>query len=50
MSKYLGSTDHSNGECGRELKKRVQAGRSGWRRVAGVICDGRVPAGVKGKV
>ena len=48
--KYLGSTVQSNGECGREVKKRVQAGWSGWRRVAGVICDRRVSARVKGKV
>ena len=37
-------------ECGRELKKRVQAGWNGWRRMSGVICDRRVPARVKGKV
>ena len=48
--KYLGSTVQSNGECVREVKKRVQAGWSGWRRVAGVICDRRVSAKVKGKV
>ena len=48
--KYLGSTVQSNGECGRELKKRVQAGCNGWRRMSGVICDRRVPARVKGKV
>ena len=48
--KYLGSTVQSNGECGREVKKRVQAGRNGWRRMSGVICDRRVPARVKGKV
>ncbi|KAF7711996.1 hypothetical protein HF521_001007, partial [Silurus meridionalis] len=41
----------SNGECVREVKKRVQAGWSGWRRViAGVICDRRVSVRVKGKV
>ena len=40
----------SNGECGREVKKRVQAGWNGWRRMSGVICDRRVPARVKGKV
>ncbi|KAI5099908.1 hypothetical protein C0J45_10460, partial [Silurus meridionalis] len=34
-----------------EVKKRVQAGWSGWRRViAGVICDRRVSPRVKGKV
>ena len=29
--KYLGSTVQSNGECGREVKKRVQAGWNGWK-------------------
>ena len=48
--KYLGSTVQSNGECGREVKKRVQAGWNGWRRMSGLICDRRVPARVKGKV
>ena len=48
--KYLGSTVQSNGECGREVKKRVQAGWNGWRRMSGVICDRRVSARVKGKV
>ena len=50
--KYLGSTVQSNGECGREVKKRVQAGWNGWRRMSGVICDRRVPTRVKlkGKV
>ena len=31
--KYLGSTVRSTGECGREVKKRVQAGWNGWRRL-----------------
>ena len=48
--KYLGSTVQSNGEYGREVKKRVQAGWNGWRRMSGVICDRRVPARVKGNV
>ncbi|KAI5104341.1 hypothetical protein C0J45_5967, partial [Silurus meridionalis] len=47
---YLGSTVQSNRECVREVKKRVQAGWSGWRRVAGVICDRRLSGRVKGKV
>ncbi|KAI5090197.1 hypothetical protein C0J45_20332, partial [Silurus meridionalis] len=48
--RYLGSTVQSNGECVREVKKRVQAGWSGWRRViAGEICDRRVSARGKGK-
>ncbi|KAI5087806.1 hypothetical protein C0J45_22295, partial [Silurus meridionalis] len=48
--RYLGSTVQSNGECVREVKKRVQAGWSGWRRVTGVICESRVSARMKGKV
>ncbi|KAI5085539.1 hypothetical protein C0J45_23706, partial [Silurus meridionalis] len=48
--RYLGSTVQSNGECVRKVKKRVQAGWSGWRRVTGVICNSRVSARMKGKV
>ena len=48
--KYLGSTVQESGSCEREVKKRVQAGWNRWRRVSGVICDRRLPAGVKGKV
>ncbi|KAI5088777.1 hypothetical protein C0J45_21349, partial [Silurus meridionalis] len=49
--RYLESTVQSNGECVREVKTRAQAGWSGWRRViAGVICDRRVSASMKGKV
>ena len=32
------------------MKKRVQAGWNGWRRISGVICDRIVPARVKGNV
>ena len=48
--KYLGSTMQSNGECGREVKKRVQAGWNGWRRMSGVTCYRRVPAREKDNV
>ena len=48
--KYLGSTVQESGDCEREVKKRVQAGWNGWRKVSGVICDRRLPARVKGKV
>ncbi|KAK3507809.1 hypothetical protein QTP70_000873 [Hemibagrus guttatus] len=40
--KYLGSTDQSNGECGKEVKKRVQAIWNGWRKVSGVLCDRKI--------
>ena len=48
--KYLGSTVQSNGECSREVKRRVQAGWNGWRRATGVICDRKISARMKGKM
>ncbi|KAK3517853.1 hypothetical protein QTP70_021012, partial [Hemibagrus guttatus] len=48
--KYLGSAVQSNGECGKEVKKRVQAGWNGWRKVSGVLCDRKISARIKGKV
>ena len=48
--KYLGSMVQESGGCEREVKKRVQAGWNGWRRLSGVICDRKLPAKVKGKV
>ncbi|KAK3558663.1 hypothetical protein QTP86_023102, partial [Hemibagrus guttatus] len=47
---YLGSTVQSNGACGKEVKKRVQAGWNGWRKVSGVLCDRKISARIKGKV
>ena len=48
--KYMDFTSlpHSPLLC--TIKKRVQAGWNGWRRMSGVICDRRVPARVKAKV
>ena len=48
--KYLKSTVQESGSCEREVKKRVQAGWNGWRRVSGVIEDRRLLARVKEKV
>ena len=39
-----------SGSCEREVKKRVQPGWNGWRKVSEVICDRRLPAKAKGKV
>ena len=48
--KYLGSTVQESGSCEREIKRRVQAGWNGWRKVSGVIYDRRLPVRVKRKV
>ena len=48
--KYLGLMVQDSGSCEREVKKRVQAGWNGWRKVSGVIFDRRLPARVKRKV
>ncbi|KAK3548354.1 hypothetical protein QTP70_010715 [Hemibagrus guttatus] len=48
--KYLGSTVQSNGECGKEVKKRVQAGWNGWKKVSVVLCDRKISVRIKGKV
>ena len=37
--KYLGSTVQGNEERGREVKKRVQSGWNGCRKMSGLICD-----------
>ena len=48
--KYLGSTIQSSGECGREIKKLIQAGWCSWHRMPGLLCDRRVTARLKGKI
>ena len=47
--KYFGSTVQESGSCEREIKRRVQAGWNGWRKVLRVICNRRLPARVKRK-
>ena len=48
--KYLGSTVQENGDSGKEVKKRVQAGWNGWRKISGVLCDRKLSARIKGKI
>ena len=48
--KYLGSTVQKDGGVEKEVAKRVQAGWRAWRKITGVICDGRAPVKVKGKL
>lgn len=36
---YCGvNSPEQEGECGKEVKKGVQAGWNGWRKVLGVMC------------
>ena len=42
--KYLGLTVQESGSCEREVKKRVQAGWNGWRKVSEIIGDRRLSA------
>ena len=46
----LGLTVQESGSCEREVKRRVQAGWNGWRKVSEIICDRRLPARLKKKV
>ena len=48
--KYLGATVQEDGGCGSEVKRRVQAGWTGWRKMSGILCDRKVSARLKGKV
>ena len=32
------------------MKKRVKAGRNGWKKVSGVMCDESVSERIKGEV
>lgn len=48
--RYLRSTVQSNGVCGKVVKKSMQAGCNGWRKVSGVMSDESVTAKMKGKV
>ena len=48
--KYLGSTVQEGGSCEKEVKRRLQAGWNGWRKVSGIICGTMLTARVKEKV
>jgi len=48
--KYLGCVIQSDGNCNKEIKKKVQAGWNSWKRVSGVICDNRMAPRIKGRI
>jgi len=48
--KSLGCTVQDNGDCQKEVKKRIQAGWNGWRKINGIMCDRKLSAKVKGRI
>ena len=42
--KYLGSVVSGDGSCKEEVKRRMQAGWMGWRKVSEVLCDRKLSA------
>ena len=48
--KYLGVTMSVISNTEQDIRAKVQAGWSNWRKVSGVLCDKRVPNKLKGKV
>ena len=48
--KYLGSTLGEDGELYAEVTHRVHSGWKNWKRVSGVLCDGKMNVKIKGKV
>ena len=39
-----------NGDLDAEMTHRIQSGWKNWKRVSGILCDGRISLTVKGKV
>ena len=48
--KYLQLDINSEGGYSKEVKKKIQAGWNGWRKVSGMLCDKNMSLRVKGKV
>jgi len=47
--RYLGSVIHVQGGS-KDIKARIAAAWKKWKELSGVLCDRRMPTGVKGKV
>jgi len=48
--KYLGSIVQQNGDIDEDINHRIKVGWQKWRYSSSVLCDKRVPLGLKGKV
>ena len=48
--KYLGCTVQIDRGLDKEVGKRVQVGWNAWRKITGVLCDGKLPSKLKGRL
>jgi len=48
--KYLGSIIQQDGDIDEDISQRIKVGWQKWKSASGVLCDKRVPPGLKGKV
>ena len=48
--KYLGSIIQQNRDINEDINQRLKVGWQKWKYTSGVLCDKRVPIGLKGKV
>ena len=48
--KCLESIVQQNGEIDKDINERIKVGWLKWKHATGVLCDKRMPVGLKGKV
>ena len=48
--KYLGSTISRDGRCEEEVRRMIQAGWMGRKKISGVVSDRKLSAKIKGKM
>jgi len=48
--RYLGSVIHAQGGSEEDIKATIAAAWKKWKELSVVLCDRRIPTGVKGKV
>ena len=48
--KYLGSIIQQKGDIDQDINQRIKASLIKWKYASGVLCDKRMPVGLKGKV
>jgi len=48
--KYLGLIIQQNGDINKDITQRIKVGWKKWKYASGVLCDKRIPVGLKGRV